>query len=45
MYPYGTITIFTGIILMRSLLFGSSLGLIGGKFIKSMHDKFIINKS
>jgi len=45
MYPYGTFTLFAGIIAMRSIFFGSSLGLIGGKFIKSMYDKFIINKS
>lgn len=43
MWPYGAASIFTGVIAIRSLFFGSCIGLLGGKLAKNIYDKFYIN--
>ncbi len=39
--PYGLVTIFAGIVVVRSLLFGSAFGLITGRIAKNIYDKNI----
>ena len=45
MWPYGAVTTIGGIIAVRSLVFGSFFGLIGGKVAKSVFEKFSVAKS
>lgn len=37
MLPYGLLTIASGVVIVRSLVFGSLFGLVGGKFAKSLY--------
>ena len=40
MQPYGVLTIASGIVIVRSLVFGSLFGLLGGKLAKNVYEKF-----
>lgn len=40
MWPYGVLTIASGIVIVRSFVFGSLFGLLGGKLAKNIYEKF-----
>jgi len=40
MWPYGALSIVSGVVIVRSLIFGSFFGLIGGKFAKNIYEKY-----
>jgi len=40
-WPYGTLTIFAGVTLVRSLFFGAFLGLVCGKVGRCAYERLI----